>query len=107
LVSTRGARNIISTSSDSSDDDSCSSDGDDEDCDATTGAGDLDASDMLDQDEDVIRAAEEAQEEDLREAAQLAELKVAVTDGEQKAASTALSKVSLVIYNFEHCTNHA
>ena len=64
----------------------------DEDSDAS--ADDLDLSDVLDQDEDVIRAAEEAQEEDLAEAAQLAELKVAVTDSEQTSTSMAVSKVS-------------
>jgi hypothetical protein len=52
---------------------------------------------MLDQDEDVIRAAEEAQEGDLAEAAQSAELEVMVTHSEQKAASTALSKVSIIV----------
>ena len=64
----------------------------DEDSDAS--ADDLDLSDVLDQDEDIIRAAEEAQEEDLAEAAQLAELEVAVTDSEQTSASMAVSKIS-------------
>ena len=65
-----------------------------------TGAGtnDINSSDALDQDEDVIRAAEEAQEEDLDEAVQSAELEVTVTDHERCVASTALSKVSIIIY---------
>jgi len=77
---------------DSSDDDSDSSDGADDE--AGTGVNDIDPSDALDQDEDVIQAAEEAQEKDLDEAAQLAELEVAVTNHERHVASTALSKVS-------------
>jgi hypothetical protein len=55
---------------------------------------DEDPSEMLDQDEDVLRAAEEAQQEDLDIAAQCAELEVKVTRAEQNAASAALSKVS-------------
>jgi hypothetical protein len=58
--------------------------------------GDIEPADGLDQDEDVIRAAEAAQQEDIDEAMQLAELEVTVADSEQKTASTALSKVSLV-----------
>lgn len=107
-LSMHGTRRIISSSSDSSNDNNCSSDADDEEYhDAAAGASDLDPSNMLDQDEDVIHAAEEVQEEDLDEVAQLAGLKVTVTNAEQKATSTALSKVSVVIYNFKHCTDHA
>jgi hypothetical protein len=96
MDASRGARKIVS--SDTSDDDGHSSDGDDEECrDATTSVRDSSPFDTLDQDEDIIRAAEEAQAEDLNEAAQSAELQVIVTDGEQKVASTALSKVSIVI----------
>lgn len=53
-------------------------------------------SDTLDQDEDVILAAEAAQQEDLNDAEESAELAVMVTGDERKVASTALSKVSLV-----------
>lgn len=53
-----------------------------------------DSLDTLDQDEDVIRAAEESQQSDLEEAAATAESRVPVTESEQKAASTALTKVS-------------
>ena len=45
----------------------------------------------MDQDEDIIQAVEEAQEGNLDEAANEAELTVAVMDIEQKAASKALS----------------
>ena len=76
-----------SSDGDSSDDDGCLSDGADND----------NPMDMLDQDEDVIRAAEEAQEEDLDEVAQSAELELMVTDSEQHAASTALSKVGRAV----------
>ena len=54
------------------------------------------ASDTLDQDKDVILAAEAAQQEDLDNAEELAELVIMVTGDEWKVASTALSKVSLV-----------
>ena len=91
MDASQGVQKIVSTSSDSSDGDS--DEDDREHCDATTHASPLDT---LDQDEDVIHAVEEAQEEDLNKAAQSAELKVTVTDSEQKAASTALSKVSIV-----------
>jgi hypothetical protein len=53
--------------------------------------------DAPDQDEDVIRDAEDAQQTDLVEAAQSAELELTVKDYERKAASTALAKVSLAI----------
>jgi hypothetical protein len=56
--------------------------------------------DTLDQDEDVIRVAEEAQEADLNDAAESAGLEVTVMDDEQKAASTALSKASVVVFHF-------
>jgi hypothetical protein len=99
---TRATTNSTSTSSvstrqtrqsDSSDDNNNYSDDDDDDeCNA-------DANELgTDQDEDIIRAAEEAQESDLNEAVQSAELVVTVTDGEQKAASTALSKVSVALF---------
>lgn len=87
--------------SDSSDDDCHASDNDsrnDDDDDDDRCNPDYDPLDILNQDEVVIRAAEGAQEEDLDEAAQSAEFEVAVTDKEQKVASTALSKVSVVIY---------
>ena len=91
MDASQGVQKIVSTSSDSSDGDS--DEDDREHCDATTHASPLDT---LDQDEDIICAAEEAQEEDLNKAAQSAELEVTVTDSEQKAASTTLSKVSIV-----------
>ena len=84
--------------SDSSDDDCCASDDDSGNDDDDRCNPDFDPLDILDQDEVVIWATEEAQEEDLNEAAQLAELEVVVMDKEQKVASTALSKVSVVIY---------
>ena len=55
---------------------------------------DEDPSEMLDQDEDVLQAAEEAQQEGLSIAAECAELEVKVTQAKQSAASAALSKVS-------------
>ena len=85
----------------SSDDDG-NDDGNDDDDEAGTGINDSNPSDVLDQDEDVIQAAEEAQEKDLDEAAQLAELEVTVTNHERHVASTALSKVSIIIYIFTH-----
>lgn len=88
---------IRSTNSDSSDD-HYSSDEDEDDNSDPDPDSDSDPLDRLNQDEDVIRVAEEAQEEDLDEAAQSAELEVMLTDSERKAASTALSKVSIVIY---------
>jgi len=84
--------------SNSSDDDCCASDDDSGNDDDDRCNPDFDPLDILDQDEVVIWAAEEAQEEDLDEAAQSAKLKVVVMDKEQKVASTALSKVSVVIY---------
>ena len=87
-------RNAIESSDDNDDDDNdnCSDGDDDNGCDAHT-------SDLgTDQDEDIIQAAEEAQEGDLDEAAQSAELAIMVTDGKQKVASTALSKASIIIY---------
>jgi hypothetical protein len=53
--------------------------------------------DAPDQDEDVIRDAEDAQQTDLVEAAQSAELELMVKDYQRKVASTALAKVSLAI----------
>jgi hypothetical protein len=87
-TSTRGMRRIID--SDSSDDD-----GDDS---SSADAGDFNPSDDqdLDQDEDVIRAAEQVQQQDLDEAAQLAEAEINVTGNEQWVASTALSKVGFI-----------
>ena len=79
---THGAASDLSDS-DSGDDDDCSSCGGD--------GGDID---MPDQDEDVIRAAEAAQQVDLAEAEQEAERELVVMDSEQKVASTALAKVS-------------
>ena len=87
-------------SSDDDGDDNGDDDGDDDE--AGTGINDSNPSDVLDQDEDVIQAAEEAQEKDLDEAAQLAELEVTVTNHERHVASTALSKVSIIIYIFTH-----
>ena len=84
--------------SDSSDDDCCASDDDSGNDDDDRCNPDFDPLDILDQDEVVIQATEEAQEEDLDEAVQSAKLEVAVMDKEQKVASTALSKVSVVIY---------
>jgi hypothetical protein len=71
---------------DSDDDDSCSSCGSIDDNDS-----DIDA---LDQDEDVILAAETAQQADLVEAKQSAELELVLTDSEWNVASMALAKVS-------------
>jgi hypothetical protein len=88
-------RDSDSGSGDSDDDAPDSSDG--EECD-----DDTDPSDVLDQDEDVIRAAEEAQQEDLDDAEETAEIEVTVAGSEQKAASTALSKVSCSI----HCPKY-
>ena len=68
--------------------DDSSDEGDDEEYD------DEDPSEMLDQDEDVLRSAEEAQQEDLDNAAERAELEVKVTRAERDTASAALSKVS-------------
>ena len=82
-----------SDSSDSSDGDDDSSD---EECD-----DDTDPSDVFDQDEDVIRAAEEAQQEDLDDAEETAEIEITVAGSEQETASTALSKASCSI----HCPN--
>lgn len=97
----RARRTAAIADSDLSDEDDFNEDGSpDEDSD--TGADDFDPS-ALDQDEDVIRAAEETQEEDLIEAARSAELEVTVTDSEQTVASTALSKVSPVVYPFGCC----
>ena len=87
---------IRQTHGDSSDSDS----GDDNDCSSCDGNGDGNGDgdggdiDMADQDEDVIRAAEAAQQVDLDEAEQLAELEITVTNSERKVASTALAKVS-------------
>jgi hypothetical protein len=75
-----------------SDDDPCDDDSDD----------DADPPDVLHQDEDVIHAAEEAQQEDLDHAEETAEIEVTVAGSEQKAASTALSKVSCSI----HCPKY-
>ena len=86
--------------SDDDGDDDSDDDGDDDE--AGTGINDSNPSDVLDQDEDVIQAAEEAQEKDLDEAAQLAELEVTVTNHERHVASTALSGVSIIIYIFTH-----
>ena len=77
---------------DDDDDDDDTDEDDDDECDAHI--DDL----GTDQDEDVIRAAEEAQEGDLDEATNEAELTVTVTDHEKKVASKALSKVSDIIY---------
>jgi hypothetical protein len=88
---TRRSNNGNSCGDGDNDDDDTDEDDDDE-CDAHI--DDLGA----DQDEDVIRAAEEAQEGDLDEAANEAELTVTVTDHEKKVASKALSKVSDIIY---------
>jgi hypothetical protein len=84
----------------SNNDDDDSDDDNDDECNAPANdLGDADTNGLhTDQDEDVIRAAEEAQEGDLDEAAQTAELAVVVTDGEQKTASTALSKVSVALF---------
>ena len=81
---------------DSSDDD----DDDDDDDDVSDGMRRDASDDTLDQDEDVIHAAEEAQEADLNDAAESAGLEVTVMDDEQKAASTALSKASVVVFHF-------
>jgi hypothetical protein len=49
--------------------------------------------DALDQDEDVIHAAEAAQQIDVDEASMFVELEITVTEKQQKVASTALTKV--------------
>ena len=101
-VSARGPGRTVTTRQNQGTD--CDSDGsgssdsdDDEECD-----DDADPPDVLDQDEDVIRAAEEAQQEDLDAAEEMAETEVMVVGSEQKAASTALSKVSCSI----HCPKY-
>ena len=71
-------------------------DGDDDEHNNVTTIDDVNPLDTLDQDNDVIQAAEEAQQEDLNEAAHLANLEIMVTNGEREAASMALSKVSSV-----------
>ena len=83
-------RQALQIDSDSSDDEIYTSDDD-----VHTGARDDDAepADLLDQDEDIIRAAEEAQLEDLEHAAQSAELEVLVAEHDQAVASKAVSKV--------------
>jgi len=88
---TRGADDDLSSSGSSDSDGHSSCD------DGDNNGGDDSDIDTPDQDEDVIRVAEAAQEEDLAEAEQLAELTVQVTNGEQKVASTALAKVSCTI----------
>jgi hypothetical protein len=80
------SRQTHNTDRDSDDDDSCSSCGSIDDNDS-----DIDA---LDQDEDVILAAEMAQQADLVEAKQSAELELVLTDSEWNVASMALAKVS-------------
>jgi hypothetical protein len=80
------ARQTLNSDSDSDDDDSRSSYGGDDDDDSDV--------ETLDQDEDVIRAAEAAQQADLIEAEQSAELEFVLTDSEQNVASMALAKVS-------------
>jgi hypothetical protein len=55
-----------------------------------------DPSEMLDQDKDVLSAAEEAQQEDLDNAAEHVELEVKVMQAKWDTASAALSKVSQV-----------
>ena len=87
---TRRSNNSNSCGDDDNDNDT--DEDDDDECDAHI--DDL----GTDQDEDVIRAAEEAQEGDLDEAANEAELTVTVTDHKKKVASKALSKVSDIIY---------
>jgi hypothetical protein len=79
------ARETHNADTDSDHDDSCSSCGSIDDNDS-----DIDA---LDQDEDVILAVEMAQQADLIEAKQLAELELVLTDSEWNVASTALAKV--------------
>ena len=66
-----------STDSDSSDNNGYPPDNDSND----ESNPDVDNLDTLDQDEDVILAAEEVQEEDLNEAAKLAELRIMIADG--------------------------
>jgi hypothetical protein len=85
------ARQACNSDSDSDDNDGRSSYGRDDNDDNDS---DVDA---LDQDEDVIRAAEVAQQEDLVEAEQSAELEFVLTDSERNVASTVLAKVSLSI----------
>ena len=93
--------------SNSGDDETHSSDDDDDDDDDDGNEQNPDTEpsplDVLDQDQDVIQAAEAAQEDDLDEAAQSAEDCVTVLESEQKLASTAVSKVSVIFYIF---TNH-
>ena len=88
---------------DNDDDDDNDNDNDDDDDNVSDGMCCNASDDTLDQDEDVIRAAEEAQEADLNDAAESAGLEVTVMDNEQKAASTALSKASVVVFHFNKC----
>lgn len=86
------------TGHDSDRSDSSNGDNDlsDEECD-----DDTDPSNVFDQDEDVICAAEEAQQEDLDDVEETAEIEIMVAGSEQETASTTLSKVSCSI----HCPN--
>ena len=94
MQGTSPARQTRSTDSDSSDNDGYPPDDDSN----NESNPDVNNLDTLDQDEDVILAAEEAQEEDLNEAAKLAELRITIVDGEQKTASTALLKVHVGVH---------
>jgi hypothetical protein len=71
-------------------------DGDGDDNDSDNDGDGNDGNDILDQDEDVIQDAEEAQEEDLEEAVDATKGLVVVAERKQNAASMALSKVSSV-----------
>ena len=91
--STHGPGKSVASAVDSDFDDSSDGDSDnDMSDDSDNGTDPLDG---LDQDEDVILWAEAAQQEDIDQAIQSAELEVRVTDSEQTVASMALAKVSL------------
>ena len=91
--STHGPGKSVTSAVDSDFNNSSDSDSDNDTSDDSNNG--TDPLDGLDQDEDVVLSAEAAQQEDINQAIQSAELKVRVTDSEQTVASTALAKVSL------------
>ena len=91
--STHGPGKSVASAVDSDFDDLSDGDSDDDMSDDSDNGTDL--LDGLDQDEDVVLSAEAAQQEDIDQAIQSAELEVRVTDSEQTVASMALAKVSL------------
>ena len=101
IVTTSQTRSTDSDSGNGGGGFSADDDDNDGDNDNVTTIDDVNPLDTLDQDDDVIQAAEEAQQEDLNEAVCLANLEIMVTNGEWEAASTALSKISSVTSKYE------